>query len=294
MLYENEIPLGKAKDLRGQKFGIIEPLYRTYDKSKSVYWHCRCGCGKEYNVAAKHLVNGKMKSCGCLKKRKDEAFIGQQFGDLKVIEKIDSDKKNSIWKCKCNCGNVISVSKKNLLSGQKSCGCSRIKDIKGKRFGKLIALEPTSERKYGNNVVWLCQCDCGNKCKVALSSLENNLTKSCGCLTSLGELKIMELLNSKKIPFEKQKTFGTCKFFDTNALARFDFYVNDKYLIEFDGRQHFESIDIWEPLEDIQKRDNYKNQWCKENNIPLIRIPYTHLKDLCIEDLLLETSIYII
>jgi hypothetical protein len=33
-----------------------------------------------------------------------------------------------------------------------------------------------------------------------------------------------------------------------------------------------------------------KNQWCKENNIPLIRIPYTHLKDLSIEDLILETS----
>ena len=30
--------------------------------------------------------------------------------------------------------------------------------------------------------------------------------------------------------------------------------------------------------------------WCKDNNIPLIRIPYTHYKELKIEDLLLETS----
>jgi len=37
-----------------------------------------------------------------------------------------------------------------------------------------------------------------------------------------------------------------------------------------------------------------KNQWCKENNIPLIRIPYTHLQDLCLEDLQLETSQFII
>ena len=44
----------------------------------------------------------------------------------------------------------------------------------------------------------------------------------------------------------------------------------------------------------IQERDTYKNQWCKENNIPLIRIPYTHLNDLCLEDLLLETSKFII
>jgi len=37
-----------------------------------------------------------------------------------------------------------------------------------------------------------------------------------------------------------------------------------------------------------------KNTYCKEHNIPLIRIPYTHYNDLCIEDLLLETSNYII
>lgn len=40
--------------------------------------------------------------------------------------------------------------------------------------------------------------------------------------------------------------------------------------------------------------DEYKNQWCKENNIPLIRIPYIHLNDLCIEDLLLETTNFLI
>jgi hypothetical protein len=43
-----------------------------------------------------------------------------------------------------------------------------------------------------------------------------------------------------------------------------------------------------------QEHDSFKNQWCKDNNIPLIRIPYTHLKDLCLEDLLLETSKYIV
>ena len=37
-----------------------------------------------------------------------------------------------------------------------------------------------------------------------------------------------------------------------------------------------------------------KNAWCLANNIPLIRIPYTKYNDLCLEDLLLETSQYII
>lgn len=296
MLHENEISLGKAKDLRGQTFGIIEPWYRTYDKGKSVYWYCRCGCGKEYSVAAKHLISGKMKSCGCLKIKRDEEFINKRFEKLVVIGKVGSDGKNSIWKCKCDCGKIIIASRKDLLTGLKSCGCARIKDISGKRFGKLIALKPTSKRAYGNNVVWLCKCDCGNKCEVPINVLGSGLTKSCGCLSSSGELKVAELLTSKKIPFKKQKTFASCRFPDTNALARFDFYVSDKYLIEFDGKQHFEPTagGLWEPLDVIQKRDNYKNQWCKENNVPLIRIPYTRLKNLCIQDLLLETSTYVL
>ena len=33
-----------------------------------------------------------------------------------------------------------------------------------------------------------------------------------------------------------------------------------------------------------------KNQYCKTNHIPLIRIPYTHLPNIKIEDLLLETT----
>ena len=70
---------------------------------------------------------------------------------------------------------------------------------------------------------------------------------------------------------------------------------NNSYLIEYDGLQHFQPCENFvdeEQFQKGQKRDFYKNQWCKDNNIPLIRIPYTHYDNLCIEDLLLETSKY--
>jgi len=47
-------------------------------------------------------------------------------------------------------------------------------------------------------------------------------------------------------------------------------------------------------LENIQLRDNIKNQYCIENKIPLIRIPYYYLSKLKIEDLLLESSDFIL
>ena len=40
-------------------------------------------------------------------------------------------------------------------------------------------------------------------------------------------------------------------------------------------------------FKNTKKRDEYKNNWCKENNIPLIRIKYTQLNNLKLEDLLL-------
>jgi hypothetical protein len=112
---------------------------------------------------------------------------------------------------------------------------------------------------------------------------------------SKGEQKIVELLTLNKIPFIREATFGTCLFNDTGYPARFDFYVNNNYLIEFDGEQHFNPYNgYWKMdknwFEKMQEHDEYKNQWCKDNNIPLIRIPYTKLDTLCIEDLMLETT----
>lgn len=58
---------------------------------------------------------------------------------------------------------------------------AKIKNLAKQRFGRLIAICPTEERKHGH-VVWLCLCDCGRKCKVNSSCLVNKGTASCGCL----------------------------------------------------------------------------------------------------------------
>ena len=53
---------------------------------------------------------------------------------------------------------------------------------------------------------------------------------------SLGEEKIKLLLLKYNIFFEQEKTFENCRFPNTNKKARFDFFVDNKYIIEFDGR----------------------------------------------------------
>ena len=63
-------------------------------------------------------------------------------------------------------------------------------------------------------------------------------------------------------------------------------------MIEYDGIQHFiqgnGKFDNAEKFALTQKHDAIKTQWCKDNNIPLIRIPYTKYETLCIEDLILD------
>ena len=55
-------------------------------------------------------------------------------------------------------------------------------------------------------------------------------------LSSKGEKIIRDILLKNNIDFEEQKTFETCRFLNTKAKARFDFYLpNDNLLIEYDG-----------------------------------------------------------
>lgn len=163
----------------------------------------------------------------------------------------------------------------------------------GQHFGKLTVLEltDTSEKQVG--AFWKCQCECGNKCIVSATHLKRGFTQSCGCLSSKGEEKIGCLLRENNIPFETQKSFNNC--IAIVRSARFDFYINNRYLIEYNGIQHYQATSGWnneEHLIKTQQRDQKKIDWCKQNDVPLIIIPYTRFDKLCLEVLLLETTTF--
>ena len=50
----------------------------------------------------------------------------------------------------------------------------------------------------------------------------------------MGEKTIEKILTENNISFEKEKVFDTCKFI-SGQYARFDFYVDNNYIIEYDG-----------------------------------------------------------
>ena len=86
-----------------------------------------------------------------------------------------------MWHCLCDCGKSLDVRSYSLVAGATvSCGCSRIKDLTNRRFGKLVVLSLTDEVKNTFRV-WECRCDCGNVVAVASGDLVSGNTKSCGC-----------------------------------------------------------------------------------------------------------------
>lgn len=103
------------------------------------------------------------------------------------------------------------------------------------------------------------------------------------CKESKGEKLISGLMDKLNIEYEKEKTFNDLKY---KSSLRFDFqiFINGKFgLIEYDGIQHFEPINftgklseeqLLKQFKNNQLRDQLKNDYCKKNNIPFLRIPY--------------------
>lgn len=95
----------------------------------------------------------------------------------------------------------------------------KIKDLTGQKFGHLTVLEITPERR-NRQVVWKCQCDCGNITYVVGASLRNGHTQSCGCswyndkaedLTGkqFGQLKVLK--RNKEKNNKNRNAYWDCK-----------------------------------------------------------------------------------
>jgi predicted nucleic-acid-binding Zn-ribbon protein len=105
------------------------------------------------------------------------------------------------------------------------------------------------------------------------------------CKSSKGEVTIIKWLELNNIKHKLQYKFDDCR--NLRPLP-FDIAITDqndnlKFLIEYDGQQHFEPVDIFggqEAFEDLQLRDRIKNEFCKKNSIPLLRIPYWEFNNI--------------
>lgn len=78
-------------------------------------------------------------------------IIGKKFGRLTVLEKVGIKNKNSIFKCKCECGNTTVVLRCSLIFGNTSSWClareESSKRAKERSFAE-IGLTKLKENSY--------------------------------------------------------------------------------------------------------------------------------------------------
>ena len=310
--YGRQIQVGNKIDLTGQVFGRLTVLHEENPRTtKRIKWTCQCECGTIKNIYGNDLRQGKVLSCGCLRNERVREAVGnqlegQRFGRLTVLKQVESIREPSgmlrtAWLCRCDCGKEIIAKTLNLKAGDtQSCGClnkdklkEKRKDLTNQRFGKLIALkideEAMKNRKNNNtHAYWLYKCDCGNYVTVNSYNLISNQTQSCGCIKSQGETIIASILSTMNYRVEREYSFQDLK--GKEKVLRFDFALFKdnilKYLIEFNGQQHYEPIDFFggeEGFKNLKENDFKKQQYCKEHNIPLIIIPYTDKNKINLE-----------
>lgn len=112
---------------------------------------------------------------------------------------------------------------------------------------------------------------------------------------SKGQDNIRDILFNNNISFKQEYSIT-----QDDKKYRFDFAIFGEsglsYLIEYDGEQHFHPVEQMGGEEGYQERiktDQAKNQWAKEHNVKLIRIPY-HYTDVCLNDLDPSVSTFVV
>jgi hypothetical protein len=286
-------------DLTGKQFPNLLVLYRADDimkdgKKRRVKWHCRCNCGNELDVISDNLTRRPNMSCQeCANKKRANSnridVIGNKYGRLTVLEIVSGTSPTKV-RCMCECGNEHICCQSDVISGHtKSCGClqhevtseTNTKDWTG--HASAYGIEFICQDHMNEKGQWLWKCRCGlcNGLFIALPAKVNNgHITSCGCrIQSAGEEYVQSVLAKEQIDFISQYTFDDCKCI---YVLRFDFAImrSGKLigLIEYDGKQHFEPIDFFggeDGFRRTQERDEIKNTYCKDHDIPLLRIPYT-------------------
>ena len=211
----------------------------------------------------------------------------ENFG-YKLLSKEYKNNKTEL-EIQCNdCGNIFHMRFNNFKDGKHRCECKSkplvltyeyVKNYIESCGYKLLSKE------YKNNATYLLVW-CGNPnhkpYKVKFNNFKDCNSRCPECnTTSKGEEKIKEILIKYNIKFNQQYLFNDCR--NIRPLP-FDFYLPQYNItIEYDGRQHYK-LDCFNmnllDLMNLKYNDNKKTQYCNDNNIKLIRIPYWDFNDI--------------
>lgn len=292
----------RAREIHGEKYDYSE-YQMINDATKSTII---CECGNRFQQSYMNHVRLKQGCPVCkggifvsLKKQLEKCNIihNNKYNYSLIDEKTYITRQNKI-KIICPIHGKFNMTMGNHLNGQGCVKCRKSKTpMTPDEYLKKVDLLYTSIYKYDltnyETTKSIIKITCpihGKFEKIAARHLYNK--QGCPvCKSSKGEQLIRKILIEKNIVFEQEYKFKDCK--DKSYLP-FDFYLPEyNLLIEYDGIQHFEHIEFFgdvKSFEETKRRDNIKSDYCKKNNINLLRLNYTQDSEICETNILKHLS----
>lgn len=266
-------------------------LNTHHSKGRSLGLRLLCRCGNIFDTNYNRFKNQNDRTCReCnrleeqqlyLKNFKEKVYDLEQDRYVVVGNFINAKTKVEILHTECN--NTYFVVPSNFLNGNRCPYCNKARPKTDESFKaevySIVGNEYTVVSKYTTmkDKIDIIHNLCGNMFNMSASAFLNNGQRCPICSESKGEQSIRKYLSEKNINFEKEFSFDDLLSDKGNPL-RYDFAIlsnnNVVALIEYDGEFHFEKQYKNDGFEKLQIHDQRKNHYCKDNNIPLLRIPY--------------------
>lgn len=250
-------------------------------------------CGREISLSKASDINRKINVCTCYKHFQNYHEKLQYLGkkcEFKILYDGPATQKKKIQCLKC--GTIMERSLVSLLNTPEHCDNCHKYRTGISHYSKEEAqrkLDESFKKEYEllefqgmTKEALLRHYNCGYIFKVRelgdLFEGRNRGCPKCYQFKSQGEQRIRNYLDENQIYYIPQKTFAPLN----KSKYRFDFFLPEYNLaIEYQGEQHYRDNNfLKENLDSIQKRDEIKRQYCRENNIELLEIKYTELNNI--------------
>lgn len=300
-----------AKEWHPIKNGELTPYDVSFGSSKKVWWVGECGHEWDAIIKSRNSLGSNCPYCKHLPDEEEtlKNVHPKIFDEIHPTKNknIDVDKihfgtnKSVWWKCsKCeNEWKCAVKSRTRIGTGCPKCSFNpkpKIEDCLLTTHPYLIEeWHPTLnisitpyDVTYGSQkrAIWIC-----SNCKNIWDCCITDRTRGSNCphcKESNGEKRIRKFLELNQIKFTSQFEIDGLLGLGGKHL-RFDFALFDnelKCLIEYDGEYHFRKLHENDGYERCVEHDKRKNNYCDDNKVPLIRIPYWKFDE--IEEILIK------
>lgn len=284
----------------------IQCLSEEYNyKNKQLF---KCSCGNEFERKFSNVNSGQIYCLECRTKidenlkreelsnnfNKFKKIVEDSDSGCTLLSKEDEYKGNKTkMKMMCECGNIFNPTANNFMRGiaQKCTDCGNKDSGIKKRKSKEEIFSFIEDKGYipisysfRDKKHWITvKCEKENHEQYDVDFGNFYMGNRCPkCNLSKGETRIGKYLSDNSYDFEPQFTFDDLRG-KNNRMFRFDFGIKlnkNLILVEFDGEQHFKPKFGNVEFERTKINDKIKNEYCKNNNIKLLRITYKEIDEI--------------